>query len=36
MSYTQFLKEAKQGQIREVKVDSTGAVTGVKRDGAPF
>lgn len=35
-SYTQFINEVKQGQIREVKVDRTGAVTGVKRDGQRF
>jgi len=35
-SYTQFINEVKQGQIREVKVDRTGTVTGVKRDGQRF
>jgi cell division protease FtsH len=35
-SYTQFLKEVEQGQIREVKVDRTGIITGVKRDGQRF
>jgi cell division protease FtsH len=35
-SYTQFISEVKSGQIREVKVDRTGTVTGVKRDGQRF
>ena len=35
-SYTQFISEVKAGQIREVKVDRTGTVTGVKRDGQRF
>jgi cell division protease FtsH len=35
-SYTQFINEVKQGQIREVKVDRAGTVTGVKRDGQRF
>ena len=32
-SYTQFIKEVNQGQIREVKVDRAGVITGVKRSG---
>ncbi|WP_296299798.1 ATP-dependent zinc metalloprotease FtsH [Rheinheimera sp.] len=35
-SYTQFINDVKQGQVREVKVDRTGVVTGVKRDGQRF
>jgi cell division protease FtsH len=35
MSYTQFLKEASQGQIREVK-EQKGVITGVKRSGDRF
>lgn len=35
-SYTQFISEVKSGQIREVKVDRAGTVTGVKRDGQHF
>ncbi|MDF3126859.1 ATP-dependent zinc metalloprotease FtsH [Rheinheimera sp. 1928-s] len=35
MSYTQFLKEASQGQIREVK-EQKGVITGIKRSGERF
>jgi cell division protease FtsH len=35
-SYTQFINDVKQGQVREVKVDRAGLVTGVKRDGQRF
>ncbi len=35
MSYTQFLKEANQGQIREVK-EQNGVITGIKRSGDRF
>ncbi len=35
ISYTQFLKEANQGQIREVK-EQGGLITGVKRSGDRF
>ncbi len=35
-SYTQFIKEVNQGQIREVKVDRAGVITGVKRSGERF
>ncbi len=35
-SYTQFINDVKQGQVREVKVDRAGTVTGVKRDGQRF
>lgn len=35
ISYTQFLKEANQGQIREVK-EQGGLITGVKRSGDTF
>ena len=35
-SYTQFISEVKQGQIREVKVDRAGNVSGIKRDGQRF
>ena len=35
-SYTQFIKEVNQGQIREVKVERSGVITGVKRSGERF
>jgi cell division protease FtsH len=35
-NYTQFIKEVNQGQIREVKVERTGVITGVKRSGERF
>lgn len=35
-SYTQFVKEVNQGLIREVKIERTGVITGVKRSGERF
>ena len=35
-SYTQFINEVNQGQIREVKVERSGVITGVKRSGDSF
>ncbi|WP_445425341.1 MULTISPECIES: ATP-dependent zinc metalloprotease FtsH [unclassified Alishewanella] len=35
-SYTQFVKEVNQGLIREVKIERSGVITGVKRSGERF
>ncbi|CAM5223907.1 ATP-dependent zinc metalloprotease FtsH [Alishewanella longhuensis] len=35
-SYTQFVKEINQGLIREVKIERSGVITGVKRSGERF
>ncbi|MGI5309156.1 ATP-dependent zinc metalloprotease FtsH [Rheinheimera sp. WS51] len=35
-NYTQFIKEVNQGLIREVKVERSGVITGVRRSGDRF
>lgn len=35
-SYTQFVREVNQGLIREVKIERSGVITGVKRSGERF
>ena len=37
MSYTEFVRDVKQGQIRDVKMDeTTGVITGTRRNGTKF
>ncbi|WP_333607901.1 ATP-dependent zinc metalloprotease FtsH [Arsukibacterium sp.] len=35
-SYTQFIKDVNQGQIREVKIERNGVITGMRRSGEQF
>lgn len=36
VDYTQFVKDVRQGQIREVDVDKNGVINGIKRSGENF